>query len=294
MALRFEEIDWQQTDQGEISLRRRHDLVTDSDVYEVKLGEEFLMSSLFTAAEIELSHLALAEIDRPRLRVMVGGLGLGYTAQAALADPRVAEVTVVELNEPVLEWHRRGLLPDVVELGSDPRCQLVQDDFFRLAATEPERTYDAILLDIDHSPHHALSPTHQAFYTALEPRRAVPSSHRRRRLRAVVGRPTRSGVRAVLSGGVLDRCGPRRRVRQPAHRWRLEQHRLCCAAITLAGRTNLAEFESPSVGFPDERRRLGSWAPFWPVAPGSSAPLAPGQTKELSDDVPRALSIVSG
>ena len=175
MALRFEEIDWQQTDQGEISLRRRHDLVTDSDVSEVKLGEEFLMSSLFTAAEIELSHLALAEIDRPRLRVMVGGLGLGYTAQAALADPRVAEVTVVELNEPVLEWHRRGLLPDVVELGSDPRCQLVQDDFFRLAAAEPERTYDAILLDIDHSPHHALSPTHQAFYTA--PSLAALSRH---------------------------------------------------------------------------------------------------------------------
>lgn len=165
MASRLVELDWRPTPQGEISLRRRRDPVVDADVYEVKLGEEFLMSSLFTVAEIELARLALAAVDRPRLHVLVGGLGLGYTAQAALADPRVTELTVVEVSEPVLDWHRRGLLPDVTELGTDPRCRLVHDDFFRRVAAEPDQLYDAILLDIDHTPRHVLHPSHQAFYT---------------------------------------------------------------------------------------------------------------------------------
>lgn len=163
---RFEELDWQQTPQGEISLRRRRDPVVDTDVYEVKLGEEYLMSSLFTVAEIELARIALAALDRSPLRVMVGGLGLGYTAWAALEDPRVTELTVVEASEPVLDWHRRGLLPDVVGLADDPRCRLVDDDFFERIRGEPEQPYDAILLDIDHTPRHVLHPSHQAFYDA--------------------------------------------------------------------------------------------------------------------------------
>lgn len=164
MGLRFEEIDWQQTAQGEISLRRRREPVVGADVYEVKLGEEFLMSSLFTVAEIELARIGLAAVDRDGLRVMVGGLGLGYTAQAALEDPRVAELAVVETSEPVLDWHRRGLLPDVSGLATDPRCNLVHDDFFQLVQREPERRWDAILLDIDHTPRHVLHPSHRSLY----------------------------------------------------------------------------------------------------------------------------------
>jgi spermidine synthase len=165
MGRRFEELDWQETPQGEISLRRRRDPVVGGDVYEVKLGEEYLMSSLFTAAEEELARLALAELDRPGLRVLVGGLGLGYTARAALADPRVAELTVAETSPPVLDWHRRGLLPDVAGLASDPRCRLVHEDFFAWARAEPTVRYDAILLDIDHTPRHVLHPSHAEFYT---------------------------------------------------------------------------------------------------------------------------------
>ena len=166
MNLRFEELDWQPTPLGEFTLRRRHDLTVDQDVYEVKLGEEFLMSSLFTVAEIELARLALAVLDRPELSVLVGGLGLGYTAQAALADPRVSEVTVIEAAEPVLDWHRRGLIPDTAGLATDPRCRLVHDDFFRRVASEPETTYEAILLDIDHTPSHLLATDHADFYSA--------------------------------------------------------------------------------------------------------------------------------
>jgi spermidine synthase len=172
MALRFEELDWQDSPMGEISLRRRVEPSLGVDVYEVKLGEEYLMSSLFTAAEVELARLGLAETPGDDLDVLVGGLGLGYTAAAALADPRVRSLTVVEAIPQVIEWHHRDLLPDTTGLAADPRTRLVHGDFFALVSARsgfghglPER-YDAVLLDIDHTPGHVLHPSHAAFYTA--------------------------------------------------------------------------------------------------------------------------------
>lgn len=166
MAMLFEELDWQRTALGEFMLRRRYDPAAGVEVYEVKLDDEFLMSSLFTTAEIELARLALAELDCHDLSVLVGGLGLGYTARTALEDPRVHDVTVIEAAEPVIDWHRRDLLPDTVGLAADPRCQLVHDDFFALVGSEPARSQDAILLDIDHTPQHVLHPSHADFYTS--------------------------------------------------------------------------------------------------------------------------------
>ena len=159
---------------GEISLRRRLEPVLKVDVYEVKLGEEFLMSSLFPVAEIELARLGLAACagDGDGLDVLVGGLGLGYTAATALEDPSVRSLSVVEALEPVISWHERRLLPDVAGLTADPRTRLVQGDFFALASGTtgfgggtPER-FHAVLLDIDHTPGHVLHPSHAAFYSA--------------------------------------------------------------------------------------------------------------------------------
>lgn len=172
MALRFEEIDWQETPMGPISLRRRVEPSLQVDVYEVKLGDEFLMSSLFTAAEVELARLGLAEVAGEELDVLVGGLGLGYTAVTALADPRVRSLTVVEALPQVIDWHQRQLLPDTAGLTSDPRTRLVRGDFFGLVRDgagfgegAPERVH-ALLLDIDHTPRHVLHPSHADFYTA--------------------------------------------------------------------------------------------------------------------------------
>lgn len=171
MGLRFEELDWQDTPLGEISLRRRVEPTLGVDVYEVKLGEEFLMSSLFTVAEIELARLGLAEAPGDDIDVLVGGLGLGYTAAAALEDPRVRTLTVVDAVAPVIDWHRRGLLPDTHGLADDPRVRLVLGDFFALVAGDhgfgegTPAEYDAILLDIDHTPRHVLNPSHALFYT---------------------------------------------------------------------------------------------------------------------------------
>jgi spermidine synthase len=169
---RFEELAWSDTPRGEISLRRRIEPTLKVDVYEVKLGDEFLMSSLFTVAEIELARLGLAQAKGDHLDVVVGGLGLGCTARAALEDPRVRSLVVVDAMPEVIDWHERELLPDAAAVVRDERTRLLHANFFELAASEdgfdpdaPGRTFDAVLLDIDHTPHHLLHPDHAPFYT---------------------------------------------------------------------------------------------------------------------------------
>jgi len=171
VSARFEEIDRRRTPIGEISVRRRLEPTLQVDVYEVKLDDEFLMSSLFTVAEVELAKLALAELFGRDLDVVVGGLGLGYTARAVLEDPRVRSLRVVEALGEVIEWHERHLLPLAKELTSDPRCHLINGDFFAIVADgsefgpyAPGRCH-AILVDIDHTPRHFLHPSHAHFYT---------------------------------------------------------------------------------------------------------------------------------
>jgi spermidine synthase len=129
------------------------------------------MSSLFTVVEIALADLALAGREGP-LDVVVGGLGLGYTAQAALRYSAVRSLVVVEALEPVIGWHQRGLVPLGAELTADPRCRFVHADFFA-AAADPGRGFDpqtpgtrwhAVLLDIDHSPRNLLDERNATFY----------------------------------------------------------------------------------------------------------------------------------
>jgi spermidine synthase len=168
MSARLEELDFQSTPMGELTLRRRHDPMLDVDVYEVKLGHEYLMSSLFTVAEEELARRALGVVDGEQLDVLVGGLGLGYTAVTALHDPRVSRLTVVDVLPAVIDWHERRLLPVSATLVGDPRTRLVLDDFFalmRAAPTADSPRYDAILVDIDHSPRHRLAESHADLYS---------------------------------------------------------------------------------------------------------------------------------
>lgn len=169
---------------GVISLRRRIEPTLNVEVYEVKLGDEFLMSSLFTVAEVELARLGLARAIDADLDVVVGGLGLGYTAQTVLDDPRIHSLVVVEALEEVISWHQRALLPDTAELASDPRVRLQRGDFFALADStegcdpeQPGRRFHAILLDIDHTPRHVLHPSHSAFYTPAGLRKLAGHLH---------------------------------------------------------------------------------------------------------------------
>lgn len=163
MGRLVEELDYRTTPMGPISLRRRWVSAIDQDVYEVLLGDEHLMSSLFTVGETQLSRLGLEWARGEGLRVLIGGLGLGYTARAALEDPRVREVEVVDVQEAVIDWQRQGLTPMGRTLADDPRCRLTHADFFG-QFDDAVGAWDIILLDIDHSPSRWLAPKHADFY----------------------------------------------------------------------------------------------------------------------------------
>jgi len=171
LSILFEELDYCPTEIGVISLRRRWEPRLGKDIYEIKLGDEHLMSDVFTVSEIALADLTLSAVAGSNLRVLVGGLGMGYTALAALKDDRVAEVTVIEMLAPVINWHQRGILPVGDALCTDSRARIVQGDFFELASSpngfDPDAAdnlYDAILLDIDHSPEMLLDGRSRQFY----------------------------------------------------------------------------------------------------------------------------------
>ena len=170
MTRPFEELAYCTTEMGELILRRRKHLSQDSDIYEIKLNGEFLMSSLFTEGETELARRGLAGLQGEDLGVVVGGLGLGYTALAALENRAVGSLLVVDRMQEVISWHEQGLVPAGKELSADPRCRFVHADFFALArgaGFDPGaggRTFDAILLDIDHSPRALLHPAHAWLY----------------------------------------------------------------------------------------------------------------------------------
>lgn len=161
-------------ERGELILRRRKvAMVNNEVVYEVILNDEFLMSSLFHAAEEALAHLTLNALENQfdSLDIVVGGLGLGYTAAAALEHTGVASIRVVEIFQEIIDWHKQGLVPLGKALSDDSRCLFAQGNFFDMAAgsgfdTEmPERQFHAVLLDIDHTPKHWLHPEHAGFYS---------------------------------------------------------------------------------------------------------------------------------
>ena len=178
---RFEELDYQKTPLGELILRRRTILSLDNqEVYEIILGDAFLMSSLFTEVEKALAHLGMAAASEVYpgenvLDVVVGGLGLGYTALSALEYSSLRTLNVIDYLAPVIQWHEQGLVPLGPALTEDSRCTFVHGDFFELALAEksqpsfapeaPDRMFHAILLDIDHSPTKLLHDRHAAFYS---------------------------------------------------------------------------------------------------------------------------------
>ena len=174
MSDNFEELDYRQTPLGALILRRRREpMAQNRDVFEVKLNDDFLMSSLFTVGEIALADIALGMIENTGIDVVVGGLGLGFTADAVLNHGSVRTLTVIEALEAVIAWHQDGLVPIGPRLSSDPRCRICQGNFFELAdpssdgfdPLEAGRQFDAVLVDIDHSPGHVLEDRNRAFYT---------------------------------------------------------------------------------------------------------------------------------
>jgi spermidine synthase len=156
----------EETEIGRLMLRRRWSMALEEDVFEMIVDNELMMSSALNVSERALADRALALLpDRP-LQVLVGGLGFGFTALAALADQRVEQVTIFERLPQVVSWHRQGTLPWSAGLLSDPKVTVRTGDFFAHVSGHPDELYDAILIDIDDSPTLLWHHSHAGFYVS--------------------------------------------------------------------------------------------------------------------------------
>ena len=140
-----------ESERGELVLRRRVE-ERSADVLELRVNGVFVMDTHETTSEIELAAVALGLVDDPR-DVVVAGLGLGYTTQRVLADPRVEQVKVVEIEEALVGWMRDGTIPHGPGLLADKRVHIVNADIV-MAVAEASSTYDLVLLDVDNGPGH--------------------------------------------------------------------------------------------------------------------------------------------
>ena len=119
MVKNFQILSYTDTPLGPLCLRKRQTLSEPRTwLTEVTLNHEFLMSSLNTDSERALAQLAIDHLEGDALRILIGGLGLGYTAWAALQIARVRRVEVIEFLPDVVQWLDDGLTPP----GEHPRA----------------------------------------------------------------------------------------------------------------------------------------------------------------------------
>ncbi len=175
MSAFFEEIAYQPTPIGPISPRRRRDFRLKTDIVEIMLGDEHLMSDPFTTSEIALATLGLAyhreQDDKGRqLDVVVSGVGLGYNTDSVLCNNSVGSLWVVKALQAIIDWHKSDLLLLGKILCANPRCKFVCSDFFASTGgycgfdtTQRGRCFNAILVDINLASDFHLAPKNTGF-----------------------------------------------------------------------------------------------------------------------------------
>jgi spermidine synthase len=150
-----------ETERGEVVLRRRTSDAA-ADVVELRVNGVFVMDTLETTSEIELAAQALDLPENPAV-VLIGGLGLGFTLQRVLSDPRVERAVVVEIEEALIEWMRDGTVPHGPAILADARATVVNADI-AMAIAEARSTYDLVLLDVDNGPGYLVHEDNEAVY----------------------------------------------------------------------------------------------------------------------------------
>jgi spermidine synthase len=219
---------------GEVVLRRR--VVDEETVDELIVNGAFAMDSTETASE-----RALAALAWPGSRVLVGGLGLGFTAEAVLAE-RAGSVDVVEIEEALVGWAYEGVTPRLGRLARDPRVRLWVADVVTVLTAEagtggetseatgsgrrddeppppsragvepagPTGPWDAILLDVDNGPDFLIHAENAALYGTDV-------------LRSAVRRLTPGGVLAIWCQGAHAELRARLEALSPSTR---EEHHI--------------------------------------------------------------------
>lgn len=149
------------TPEGEIALRRRGDIV------------ELIVNGVFAMDSAEVtSEIALADAAGPAPgRVLVGGLGLGFTA-ARLLNNGARHVDVVELARPLIDWALEGVTDQLERVAHDPRIRLHHGDVAEWLPRRPD-AFDAILLDVDNGPGFLIHDRNARVYAAQWLREAV-------------------------------------------------------------------------------------------------------------------------
>ncbi|MDQ2080268.1 spermidine synthase [Xanthobacteraceae bacterium Astr-EGSB] len=144
---------------GELRLMRR------GDEFSIMLGANELMNSRNNGSEQALATITCERLGaRPDPRLLIGGLGMGFTLRAALgALGPAAAITVAELVPAVLAWARGPMAAVFGDCLSDPRVTLREADVGELIGAGPSR-YDAILLDVDNGPQGLTRPANDALY----------------------------------------------------------------------------------------------------------------------------------
>ncbi|SDD65103.1 spermidine synthase [Streptomyces prasinopilosus] len=155
---------------GEVVLRRHGGLL------QIIANGCFLMDTSDGRSERLLVDAALASLDasdtraghgpRPDPRVLIGGLGVGFSLAHAAAAPRWGRITVVEREPAVIEWHRAGPLAEFSARAlADPRAEIVEADLVAYVH-ETSDTFDALCLDIDNGPDWTVTEGNDGLYSA--------------------------------------------------------------------------------------------------------------------------------
>ena len=152
-----------QSERGELVLRARHPEAGGPTVLELRANGIYVMDTAEHASEVALADAALDLVEHPR-RVLVGGLGLGFTLDRVLGDHRVEQCDVVEIEPALVEWMRDGTIPHGRQLLADERARVIVADVASAVAEAPPASYDVVLLDVDNGPGHLVHQANEALY----------------------------------------------------------------------------------------------------------------------------------
>jgi len=150
---------------GEVVLAER-----EGGVLELRVNGVFVMDTAETTSETALSTNALALVEEPTT-VLVGGLGMGFTAHALLGDQRVERIDVVELEGALVQWMRDGTIPHGPGLLADERLRVVEADLALAVEEVSGPSYDLVLLDVDNGPGNLVHTDNARIYRAAFLRR---------------------------------------------------------------------------------------------------------------------------
>lgn len=144
---------------GELRLMRR------GTEFSIKLGQNELMNSRLSGSEQALATLACRRIQtRERPRMLIGGLGMGFTLRAALAVlGSKAEIVVAELVPSVVAWARVEMAEMFGSSLTDPRVTIREEDVSQIIRSA-RAAYDTILLDVDNGPEGLTRESNDALY----------------------------------------------------------------------------------------------------------------------------------